>query len=44
MDGEVRISREGGVAELLLDRPAKHNAITPPMAAALAEHPIHRSR
>ena len=37
MDGEVKISREGGVAELLLDRPGKHNAITPAMAAAMAE-------
>ncbi|WP_338147277.1 enoyl-CoA hydratase/isomerase family protein [Neoroseomonas oryzicola] len=27
----------GPVAELLLDRPAKHNAVTPAMAAAIAE-------
>ncbi|WP_338147785.1 enoyl-CoA hydratase/isomerase family protein [Neoroseomonas terrae] len=27
----------GAVAELLLDRPAKHNAVTPAMAAAIAE-------
>ena len=37
MEGSVTITRDGPVAELLLDRPAKHNAITPPMAAALAE-------
>lgn len=37
MEGSVTVTREGAVAELLLDRPAKHNAITPAMAAALAE-------
>ncbi|MFN7000668.1 MAG: enoyl-CoA hydratase/isomerase family protein, partial [Elioraea tepidiphila] len=38
MDGEVRLEVTDGVAELVLDRPAKHNAVTPAMAAAIAEH------
>lgn len=38
MDGEVRLEVADGVAELVLDRPAKHNAVTPAMAAAIAEH------
>lgn len=37
MDGTVSVSLRGAVAELLLDRPAKHNAITPAMAAAIAD-------
>ncbi len=38
MDGEVRLTIEDGVAELVLDRPAKHNAMTPAMARELAAH------
>ncbi|MBR0651692.1 enoyl-CoA hydratase/isomerase family protein [Roseomonas terrae] len=37
MDGAVTTTLHGAVAELLLDRPAKHNAVTPAMAAAIAE-------
>lgn len=37
MDGAVTVTMRGPVAELLLDRPAKHNAVTPAMAAAIAE-------
>ena len=37
MDGAVSVTLRGTVAELLLDRPAKHNAITPAMAAAIAD-------
>lgn len=37
MDGAISVSLRGTVAELLLDRPAKHNAITPAMAAAIAD-------
>lgn len=37
MDGAVTTTLHGAVAELLLDRPAKHNAVTPTMAAAIAE-------
>lgn len=37
-DGAVRLEVAEGVAELVLDRPAKHNAVTPAMAAAIAEH------
>ena len=37
MDGSITVTLEGGVAELLLDRPAKHNAVTPAMAAAIAD-------
>lgn len=37
MDGAVTVTMHGPVAELLLDRPAKHNAVTPEMAAAIAE-------
>ena len=32
----IRVTLHGQVAELLIDRPAKHNAITPAMAAELA--------
>jgi enoyl-CoA hydratase/carnithine racemase len=39
MDGEVHLlTGEDGVAEMVVDRPAKHNAVTPPMAAAIAAH------
>jgi enoyl-CoA hydratase/carnithine racemase len=39
MDGEVHLLKgEDGVAELVLDRPTKHNAVTPAMAAAIAAH------
>lgn len=37
MDGTVSVTLRGAVAELLLDRPAKHNAVTPEMAAAIAD-------
>lgn len=37
MDGAVTTTLHGAVAEVLLDRPAKHNAVTPAMAAAIAE-------
>ncbi len=37
MDGQVTLAREGAVALLTLDRPAKHNAITNAMYAALAD-------
>ncbi|MBB5690179.1 enoyl-CoA hydratase/isomerase family protein [Roseomonas alkaliterrae] len=39
MEGEVHLIRgEDGVAEIVLDRPAKHNAVTPEMAEAIARH------
>lgn len=38
MDGQVLLHREGAVARLTLDRPAKHNAITNAMAEQLADH------
>jgi enoyl-CoA hydratase/carnithine racemase len=39
MDGEVHLIRgEDGVAEIVLDRPSKHNAVTPEMAKAIAAH------
>ncbi|MCI0755568.1 enoyl-CoA hydratase/isomerase family protein [Teichococcus vastitatis] len=38
MQGEVRLSIADGIAELLLNRAAKHNAITPAMARQMAEH------
>jgi len=38
MEGEVQLIIGDGVAELVLDRPAKHNAVTPAMAQRLAEH------
>lgn len=34
----VRIVRDGPVAELILDRPNKLNAVTPEMASAIARH------
>ena len=36
-DGDVRLHVQDGVAELVLDRPAKHNAITPAMAARIQD-------
>ncbi len=38
MDGQVVLHRDGAVARLTLDRPAKHNAITNDMATQLADH------
>lgn len=38
MDGDVRMEIRDGVAELVLDRPAKHNAVTPTMARRLLDH------
>jgi enoyl-CoA hydratase/carnithine racemase len=39
MEGKVHLIRgEDGVAEIVLDRPAKHNAVTPEMAKAIAHH------
>ena len=38
MDGQVTLARDGAVARLTLDRPAKHNAITNAMAEQLATH------
>ncbi|TPG57817.1 enoyl-CoA hydratase/isomerase family protein [Roseomonas nepalensis] len=38
MDGDVRVTIGDGVAELVLDRPAKHNAVTPAMARRLLDH------
>lgn len=38
MDGTVRLEVADGVAELVIDRPAKHNAVTPAMAEELAAH------
>lgn len=35
-DGAIRVTREGAVARLVIDRPRKHNAITPAMARDLA--------
>jgi enoyl-CoA hydratase len=35
MTDEIRVERSGGVAELVLNRPGKMNAVTPPMAAAI---------
>ena len=35
VDGDIRLEIGAGVAELVLDRPAKHNAITPEMAGKL---------
>ncbi|QRG09624.1 enoyl-CoA hydratase/isomerase family protein [Xanthobacter dioxanivorans] len=37
MDGAIRIEREGHVARIVIDRPRKHNAITPAMARSLGE-------
>jgi enoyl-CoA hydratase/carnithine racemase len=38
MDGQVTLEVEEGVGILILDRPAKHNAITNEMAEHLADH------
>ncbi|MGG5819431.1 enoyl-CoA hydratase/isomerase family protein [Falsiroseomonas sp. HW251] len=37
MDGAIGLTVAENVAELVVDRPAKHNAVTPAMAKALAE-------
>ena len=38
MIDEIQVEKTGGgVAELVLNRPAKHNAITPAMSAAIRE-------
>ena len=37
MDNEVQLKKDGFVAEIILNRPAKLNAITPAMAATLEE-------
>jgi len=45
MDGEVRLDEAGdGVAEITIDRPAKHNAVTPAMAAAIRDHALAADR
>lgn len=36
-DGTVRLERDGAVAEIVLDRPAKHNALTPVMYRQIRE-------
>jgi enoyl-CoA hydratase len=36
MDGDIRLEIGAGTAELVIDRPAKHNAMTPTMARKLA--------
>ena len=36
MDGRITLSVDAAVAQIILDRPAKHNAMTPAMAAELA--------
>jgi enoyl-CoA hydratase/carnithine racemase len=36
-DGDIGLEQTGGVAELVLDRPAKHNAVTPEMAKKLQD-------
>lgn len=38
VEGTVRLDVADGVAELVLDRPAKHNAVTPAMARLLQDH------
>lgn len=38
MEGRVRLERQGAVALLTLDRPAKRNAVTDAMAGELAAH------
>jgi enoyl-CoA hydratase/carnithine racemase len=37
VDGDIRLEIGEGMAELVIDRPAKHNAITPAMARKLQE-------
>lgn len=37
MDGTIGLTVADGIADLVIDRPAKHNAVTPGMAKALAE-------
>jgi len=36
-DGTIRLTVDAQIATIVIDRPAKHNAITPPMAAQLAD-------
>lgn len=38
MSDEVQLVRDGAVAEIVLNRPAKLNAVTPEMARAIARH------
>ena len=38
MNGDVTLAVTDGVAEIVLDRPRKMNAVTPAMAATLAAH------
>jgi enoyl-CoA hydratase len=38
MSDHVQVTREDAIAEVVLDRPEKHNAVTPEMAAALVRH------
>jgi enoyl-CoA hydratase/carnithine racemase len=38
MTGHVRLTIADFIAEIVLDRPEKHNAVTPEMAASLAQH------
>ncbi len=35
VDGDIRLEIDAGTAELVIDRPAKHNAITPAMTSKL---------
>jgi enoyl-CoA hydratase/carnithine racemase len=37
MENEVLLNKDGPIAEIVLNRPAKLNAVTPPMAAALED-------
>ncbi len=37
MDGEVRLELDGSIGEMVLDRPAKHNALTPVMYRQIGE-------
>jgi enoyl-CoA hydratase/carnithine racemase len=41
MQGEIGLSIADGIAELVLDRAAKHNAMTPAMARQMAEYARH---
>ena len=38
MTDEIRIVKDGFIAEIILDRPRKMNAVTPAMAAAIERH------
>src|SRR4051812_23432782 len=35
MENDVLFKKDGSIAEIVLNRPAKHNAVTPAMAATL---------